>query len=195
MESAYQALRTLHIVGVVFMSAPLYSLIISNERALLGASMVYSVDRYMENLIKRSAVRCYVFQFTVLATGIGLVLLAGHGLAPILENGVLGAKTAILLLLIGLLSIVHFRIQPGIERELGKVKGDPIPEDSAKIIRKFRMGRKRLAAACLFLVLATIVLGLQIHTRYAPWLTAALLALAAAFSWRVYKSPIKFGWI
>lgn len=194
MEATYQILKTLHVVGVVFMSAPLYSLIISNERALLGASMVYSVDRYMENLIKRSAIRCYVFQITVFATGMGL-LLSRDGLAPIFTNFVLGAKTVILLTLIGLLSFVHFRIQPGIERELGKVRGDPIPEDSAKIIRRLRMRRKRMAAICLFLVLWTIILGLEIYTRYEPWLNAFLLALVAAFSWRVYKSPIKFGWI
>lgn len=182
-------------MGVVFMSAPLYSLIISNERAMLSASMIYSVDRYMENLIKRSAMRCYVFQITVLLTGIALVLLSGHGLALIFTNWILGAKTIILLLLIALLSYVHLCIQPGIERELDKVKGDPIPDDSAKTIRALRVRRKRLAATCLFLVLGAIVLGLQIYSRYALWLTALLLALTAAFSWRVYKSPIKFGWI
>ena len=54
---ATDILKFVHILGVVFMSAPLYSLILVNERALLGPSMVYGVDRYMENLIKKTP-RC-----------------------------------------------------------------------------------------------------------------------------------------
>lgn len=195
MEIGLSLLRVFHILGVVFMSAPLYALIIVNERALLGPKMIYSVDRYVENMIRRNAVRCYVFQITVLATGIGLVILSGQGLVPLFTNWVLAAKTVLILLLMALLSYVHFSIQPRIEKQLARVQGDPVPEEVANVIRPLRVRRKRLAASCLFFVLTTIILGLQIYSRYPAWLTIALIGLAAVFSYRVYKSPIRFGWI
>lgn len=195
MEIGLPLLKLFHILGVVFMSAPLYSLIIVNERALMGGKMIYSVDRYMENMIRRNALRCYVFQITVLATGIGLVLLLGQGLAPILSNWVLAIKTILILLLMVLLSYVHFGIQPRIEKQLAGLQGDPIPDEVANVIRPLRIRRKRLAASCLFFVLTAIILGLQVYSRYPTWLTLVLIGLAAAFSYRVYKSPIRFGWV
>jgi len=66
MEIMYQVFKILHVVGFLFMSAPLFSLIVVNERARLGGGMIYQVDRYMENIIKGQAKRCYVFQTTVL---------------------------------------------------------------------------------------------------------------------------------
>ena len=50
-------LKFSHILTVVFMAAPLYSLVIVNERALYSQQMVYQVDRYMETLIGKNAVR------------------------------------------------------------------------------------------------------------------------------------------
>ncbi len=62
--SIYEAVKFLHILAVVFMSAPLYNLIVVNERLRFGKAP-YAVDRYFENLIKSNSVRCYAFQATV----------------------------------------------------------------------------------------------------------------------------------
>ena len=183
-----------HILSVVFMSAPLYNLIIVNERAQFGP-MSYKIDRYLENLIKGSSIRCYVYQLTALVTGLLLVYLSGLGLASIVTNWVLAAKTGLLLLLMGLLSYVHFGIQPQIEKLLAPVSEDPIPGEIVAAIKPLRIQRKRLAAGCLFLVVTIIILGLQVFTRFNPILTLALMVLAALFSWRVYRKPIRYGWV
>ena len=108
---------------------------------------------------------------------------------------VLAAKTILLLGLMGLLSYVHFGIQPGIEKLLGQVESDPVPEEIASGIRPLRVRRKRLAGICLFLVVTTVILGLQVFDTFHPFLTGGLIVLAALFAWRVYKSPVRFGWI
>ena len=187
-------LKFAHILGVVFMSVPLYNLIVVNERALFGSEMVYSMDRYMENLIRKSAVRCYVFQATVLVTGLLLVQLE-MGLSSLFTEWVLAAKTILLLMLMGLLSYVHFGIQPGIEKLLGQVQSDPVPEEIASGIRPLRVRRKRLAGICLFLVVTTVILGLQVFDTFHPVLTGGLIVLAALFALRVYRSSVPFGWI
>lgn len=183
-----------HILGVVFMSVPLYNLVLVNERALLGPGMVYAVDRYMENLIRKSALRCYVFQTSVLVSGLLLTHLE-LGLSSLFTEWVLTAKTFLLLALMGLLSYIHFSVQPRIEQLLGQVQGDPVPQEIAAALRPLRVRRKRLAGVCLFLVVTAVILGLQVFEAFNPWLTAGLTALAALFAWRVYKTPIRFGWI
>jgi hypothetical protein len=45
-DTVYAALRTLHVLAFVFMSIPLFNLIVVNERAQLGSAFNYSVDRY-----------------------------------------------------------------------------------------------------------------------------------------------------
>ncbi len=194
MESVSAILKVIHIVAVVFMSAPLYALVIVNERALLGPKLIYAVDRYMETMIRKNAVRCYIFQLTAFASGIALILLSGQGIAALHSNWVLGAKMALLLSLMILLSVVHFGIQPRIERHLSTVQGDPVPEEVAAAIRPWRLRRKRLAATCLFLVLVTVILGLQAYSHYPVPVTTGLILLAALFAWRVFKTPIRFGW-
>ena len=193
--AVWQDLLTfVHILGVVFMSVPLYNLVLVNERALLGPGMVYAVDRYMENLIRKSALRCYVFQATVLVTGLLLTHLE-LGLSSLFTEWVLTAKTFLLLALMGLLSYIHFSVQPRIEQLLGQVQGDPVPQEIAAALRPLRVRRKQLAGVCLFLVVTAVILGLQVFEAFNPWLTAGLTALAALFAWRVYKTPIRFGWI
>ena len=135
MNALENLLKFIHILGVVFMSVPLYNLIVVNERALFGAGMVYPVDRYMENLIRKSAMRCYVFQATVLVSGVVLVHLE-MGLSSFLTEWVLAGKTLLLVALMGLLSYVHFGVQPGIERLLGQVQGDPVPEEILDTVRR-----------------------------------------------------------
>jgi len=39
MEVFYNVLKFIHVIGFVFMSTPLFNLIVVNERALLGSSL------------------------------------------------------------------------------------------------------------------------------------------------------------
>jgi hypothetical protein len=89
--NAYDAVRFLHILSVVFMAAPLYNLIVVNERLSFGKAP-YAVDRYFENLIKSNAGRCFAFQATVFVTGILLIVLPGASLTSLFTNGILLAK-------------------------------------------------------------------------------------------------------
>ncbi len=194
METFGQVLKFLHILTVIFMSAPLYALIIVNERALMGSAMSYKMDRFMENIIRRNATRCYVLQTTALVTGISLVLAYGWGWGMIFQNKTLLLKTVLLLLLMALLSVVHFSIQPKIEALLSQVSGDPVPDDIAAQIRPLRLKRKKMAAFCLFIVINIVLLGLQVSTHFPAALNAALFMFAALFSFRVFKSTMAYGW-
>lgn len=192
--SAYDAAKFLHILTVVFMAAPLYNLIVVNERLRFGQAP-YAVDRYFENLIKTNAVRCFVFQATAFVTGILLILLPGQPLTVLFTNQILLAKFSLLLVLTILLSYVHFGIQRRIEALLAQVQGEHIPPAIAEQLRPWRARRKKLAGFCLFFVITLVLLGLQVYTRFGLGLTGLLLLLAALFSWRVYKTNIPYGWI
>jgi len=194
LDSIHELVRLAHIIAVVLMSAPLYNLIVVGERVRFGKAPL-AVDRYFENIIRGNSTRCYVFQLTAMATGIVLVLTEGLPFTYIFTNWVLFTKAALLLTLMGLLSVVHFRIQPSIDRLISRIEGDSIPPDVAKNLLPLRTFRKRLAATCLLLVLTIIVLAVQIETPFPAYLTVLLLALAAAFSWRVYKVAVPYGWI
>ena len=191
---AYNAVRFLHILAVVFMSAPLYNLIVVNERIRLGKAS-FEVDRYFENIIKGAAVRCYVYQLTALVTGLLLLPLAGVSFTALFENGILLAKLLLLLALTVLLSVVHLRIQPAIETLLSRVNENEIPAEIIKQVAPLRLNRKRLAAICLFIVITIVLLGLQVFERFGLPLTALFIVLAALFSWRVYRTPVRFGWM
>lgn len=195
-ESVYPALKFLHVIAFVFMSIPLFNLIVVNERLQLGSSFNYYADRYMENIISRGATRCFTFQGTVLLTGV-LMLIAGPlGIAALWTNWVLLAKTVVLFALMGLLSYVHLGLQPKIEALLAEVDPEATaPSDLPARLKPYRVRRKRLATLCLFLVIVTIVLGLQVYGGFDPVLTVVLVALAALFAWRANKTLLRFGWI
>ena len=192
--NAYQAVKFLHILTVVFMAAPLYNLIVANERLRFGKAP-YAVDRYFENLIKTNAIRCFVFQITAFVTGILLIVLGGQPLSVLFTNQILLAKFLLLLVLSVLLSYVHLGVQPRIEALLSQVQGNEIPPDILQKIVPWRVRRKKLAGFCLFFVITLILLGLQVFVQFTLTTSALLLALAALFSWRVYKSPIPYGWV
>ena len=192
--NAYQTVKFLHILTVVFMAAPLYNLIVVNERLRFGKAP-YAVDRYFENLIKTNAIRCFVFQITAFVTGILLIVLGGQPLSTLFTNGVLLAKFILLLILSVLLSYVHLGVQPRIEALLSQVQGNEIPPEILQKIVPWRVRRKKLAGFCLFFVITLVLLGLQVFVQFNLLTTALLLALAALFSWRVYKSPIPYGWV
>jgi hypothetical protein len=160
----------------------------------MGPSLNYETDRYFENIIKRGAIRCFVFQWTVFISGV-IILTLGPGLTAIWTNWVLTVKTLILLLLMSLLSYVHFSVQPKIEKLLVSLSpGQPAPEDLSVKLVPFRVQRKKLATICLFLVITAIIFGVQTYNRFHPFVSIALIFLAAGFSHRANKSLIRFGW-
>ena len=71
-------LLLLHLLSTMFMAAPFYMLIIVNERGRFGAPLGYYTDRYMENMIRNNAVRCFIFQATMAASGLGLLYISGR---------------------------------------------------------------------------------------------------------------------
>jgi hypothetical protein len=196
MESAYDVLRFLHVIGFVFMSVPLFNLIVVNERAQLGSSFNHHADRFMENIIRRGATRCFTFQATVLVTGVLLLIVGPLGIGALWGNWVLLVKTLLLFTLMGLLSYVHLGLQPKIEALLADVGPEtPAPEGLAARLKPYRVRRKRLATLCLFVVIVTIVLGMQVYRSFSPGLTVALIVLAGLFASRANRTLVRFGWI
>ena len=196
MESFYEIILFLHVMSFVFMSIPLFNLIVVNERALLGTKFNYYADRYMENIIGHGASRCYVFQTSALITGILLLIFSDLGIEELWSNWVIIAKVILLFALMLMLSFVHFRLQPKIEEQMSTLKPDSeIPEGFAARLKPFRVLRKRMATVCLFLVITIIILGMQVYTTYDPSLTVILIALAGLFSIHVSKSLIRLGWV
>ncbi len=196
MDTVSSILRFLHVLAFVFMAIPLFNLIVVNERALLGVPFEYRADRYMENIIRHGATRCFVFQGTVLVTGVLMLLTGSLGIAALWGNPVLLAKLVVLLTLMGLLSYVHLHLQPRIEAILGTVGPDaPPPPDIVARLKPFRVRRKRLATVCLFLVITAIVLGLQVNRPFGAGLTVVLEAFAALFAWRASRTLLRLGWV
>ncbi len=196
MDNLYQVLELWHIISFVFMSIPLFNLIVVNERALMGSSFNFGTDNYMENIIRHGATRCYIFQLSVLISGI-LLLVFGHwGIQAMWTNYILLAKTILLLTLMGLLSYVHFSLQPKIDSYFKDITPDTkVPDNFLASVKPFRVLRKRLATVCLFLVLTTIILGMQVYGPFSLTLNTILIGLAGLFAWRVNKTLILFGWM
>ena len=188
--------RLIHFAAFMFMAAPLFMLIIVNERAVFGRALDPKLDRYMENIITRNHVRCFVFQGTVLASGVGLLILRGYGVESLFLNWALGVKVLILLALVGLLAYISTVIQPRINSLLGQVEKEPARAgELAPQIWGLRRRRKRLSSHCLFLVLTALILGLRLIFPYSVVLTLVFIALAGVFAWRVYSSLLPYGWI
>lgn len=196
MEVFYDALIFLHVMGFVFMSTPLFNLIVVNERALLGKTFNYYADRYQENIIRHGAIRCYVFQWTVLISGVLLILFGPLGIEALWTSWIVLVKTVILFMMMGLLSYVHFSLQPKIESFMSQIgPEDEVPDGFAAQMKPYRARRKRLATFCMFLVVTAIILGLQIYGIFNPILTIFLIGLGALFSMRAYRTLMRFGWI
>jgi len=181
----------LHLVAMLFMAAPLYMLIIVNERARFSVPPGYNTDRYMENIIKGQPIRCYAYLAVILVTGVLLTWARGW----IWTDWALISKLIVFTLLTSLLSYVHFKIQPQIENVLsGCNPGEELPAEKRPVLLTWRRRRKRLASLCLFLVLTALIMGVRVTWGYAPWLVAVFMVAAAIFAWRVYRTPIRFGW-
>jgi len=171
-----------HVITVVFMSVPLYNLVVVNERARMGKDAGVRVDRYFENIIRGGARRCFAFQLTALLSGIALVLVDGIGIAGIFSDVVLLLKTIFLFLLMGLLSYIHFAVQPGIDALLQSVTSESIPADVAGQMAPLRLRRKRLAAVCLFLLITEVALGIQVFSHWTLPAIVVVEILAGVFA-------------
>jgi len=196
MEILYDILIFFHVIGFVFMSIPLFNLIVVNERASLGISFNYYADRYMENIIKNGAYRCYIFQSTVLLTGVLLLIFGPLGIEALWMDWIILIKTILLLSLMGMLSYVHFKLQPKIESFLSDLgPNSEVPDNLVSQMKPYRVRRKKMATFCLFLVITTIILGLQVYDTFNPFLTIILIVFGGLFSLKVNKTLIRFGWI
>lgn len=196
MDTLFHLVRFFHVMSFVFMSVPLFNLIVVNERSLLGVPFNFYADRYMENIIRHGAYRCYVFQTTVLVTGLLLLLLGPFGIRALWTEWIILVKTILLFVLMGTLSYVHFTLQPRIESILSGVDADSeVPGDLLGRLKPYRVRRKKMATLCLFLVITGIILGLQIREPFGPLLNVVLIVLAGLFSLNVSKTLTQFGWI
>ena len=194
MADIIDILGVVHIVTAILMAWPFYALVAVNQRVRLGPPLGDRVDTYMENIIKNRTIPCFVFQATVLVTGLALVLLRGLGLEALIRLPALGLKFLLLLLVAGLLSYVHVSLQPQIDALFAKA-GSPVPADVAPRIGALRLRRKRLASVCVFVVLTDAMLGAQVWAPFPLWLTALLVIAIAVFTWRAYQSVTAYGWV
>ena len=92
MADIIDILGVVHIVTAILMAWPFYALVAVNQRVRLGPPLGDRVDTYMENIIKNRTIPCFVFQATVLVTGLALVLLRGLGLEALIRLPALGLK-------------------------------------------------------------------------------------------------------
>jgi len=194
MSEVISVVRVVHILTAILMAWPLYALVAVNQRVRLGPPLGDRTDTYIENLIKNRTIPCFVFQGTALLSGLALIALQGQGLGDLLVNPVLGLKFVLLLLIIGLLSFVHFTLQPQIDGLFDRAS-NPIEGEPAARIGLLRTRRKKIASVCMFVVLTIAMLGMQVYSTFPVWLTVILLALIALFTWRTYETQTPYGWI
>lgn len=194
MDLIITVLRVIHVLSAILMAWPFYALVIFNQRTRLGPPIGGRIDILVENIIKNRTKACFVFQGTMLVTGLAIILLRGFGLGYLLVNPVVGIKFLLLIMIASLLAYVHLRIQPEIDQLLSAAGEGLVAAEPAKRIVSLRRRRKFLASICIFSVLTMALLGLQVYAYFPVWLTLILLALIAALVWRAYSSQIPYGW-
>ena len=105
-------------------------------------------------------------------------------------------KHPLLLVIAGILSIVHFSLQPRIDALFAKRDANgKITDADATQIRALRTQRKQLSSLCMFCVLTVAMLGVQAWAAFPLWLTVVLVVAIAAFTWRAYTSVTAWGWV
>lgn len=195
MQDFWALVRFGHLLAAVFMAAPLYALLAVNERGRFGTAIAHDLDHYMEGMIRRQPLRCFAYLSVLVLTGLLLLGALGGDLGVLSINRTLAVHVLFFLLLAGLLSFVHFAVQPRIDALLGRVQpAGTAPQDVAHDLWALRRRRKKLATTCLFLVIGAVLMGLRLTTAMSVALTTALLLLAALFTWRVYRSLLRYGW-
>ena len=189
-------LLVVHLLSTMLMAAPFYMLVIVNERARAGMPLGYFTDRFMENIIRNNAVRCFIFQGTMAASGLWLTYITRASFIPLFTDPTLIVKWVALAILVSLLSYIHFSVQPRIEILMQQVKPDaPVPDGLAPKIAALRSRRKKLSGVCLFLVLTALIMGLRATFFYNYYLAIGLIIVAAIYAWRVYRKPVRLGWV
>jgi len=125
-----------------------------------------------------------------------LLVFGPLGIGALWTNWIVLVKTILLCTLISMLSYVHFKLQPKIEALLANIGPESeLPDGLSAQLKPYRVRRKRMATFCLFIVITTIILGLQVYSTFSPVLTIVLIGLAGLFAFRVNKTLIRFGWI
>ncbi|MFQ6089010.1 MAG: hypothetical protein ACE5K0_08945 [Candidatus Methanofastidiosia archaeon] len=194
MSELIDILKVIHILSAILMAWPFYALVIVNQRVRLGPPLGDRADIFMENIIKNRTIPCFVFQATVLITGLALVLLRGLPLDILVTNSRLGLKFLLLLFIATLLSYVHLSLQPQIDALFAQI-GNSTPNDVASRIGALRLRRKLIASICLFSVLTMAMLGVQVWSAFPLWLSGALVLAIAFFTWKAYQSSMPYGWL
>ena len=187
-------LRVVHIITAILMAWPFYALVAVNQRVKLGPPLGDRADTYMENIVKNRTIPCFVFQGTVLISGLVLMYLRGQNLSLLVTNLAVGLKFILLLLMAGLLTYVHISLQPRIDA-LFSESGLPIGTDRASLIGALRGQRKRMASICMFAAFTSAMLGMQVWMPFPLWLTALLVIAIGLFTWRAYSSETPYGWV
>ena len=187
-------LRVVHIITAILMAWPFYALVAVNQRIKLGPPLGDRADTYMENIVKNRAIPCFVFQGTVLISGLVLMYLRGQNLSLLVTNLAIGLKFILLFLMAGLLTYVQIRLQPRIDTLFAEA-GNPITADLASRIGALRTRRKQLASICMFAAFTSAMLGMQVWMPFPLWLTALLVIALGLFTWRAYSSETPYGWV
>ncbi len=129
-------------------------------------------------------------------TGVLLLILGPLGFEALWTSWVVLVKTLILFTMMGLLSYVHFNLQPRIDSLVSQIgPEDAIPDGFAAQLKPYRVKRKRLATFCLFLVITAIILGLQVYAAFNSILTIVLVGMGALFALKANRTPIRYGLI
>jgi hypothetical protein len=195
MEEWRSIILVIHLVSTLFMAAPLYMLIIVNERARFGLPPGYNTDRYMENIIKGQPIRCYAYLAVILITGLLLIWITGLKWTSLFSDWTLAIKAGAFILLVSFLSYIHFGLQPKIETILSTIKPDGLlSEEMRPKLIALRMRRKKFSGLCLFLVLTSLLAGARLTLGLSPLVFLLLVCLSALFAWRAYKVPLPKGW-
>lgn len=189
MSDWFSAVRIIHLVAAVFMAAPLYMLIVVNERMGFGKPIDSKMDGYMERIITRQPKRCYIYLVALFITGVAMFLILGQGLRPLVTNWMVTGKIVLALVLLGLLTYVHTVIQPQVNALVARAG----TEDVAAQLWPLRRRRKRLAAICLFLVLTIVLLGVRLVVPYSAALLVIFVVLSALLAWRAFNAPVPWG--
>ena len=195
MSTGYQIVLALHIITVVLMAAPYYNLVVVSERGRFGPAHL-DVDRFFEQIVKGILFRCYFVQWTALILGVYLVLIPPT-LTPgaMLDNWRLVVKIAAWALIMAIHNYVYFLIQPKIKTILDASGDGPLAGLELGRVAALRSQRKLGAASCLFLVMLSVIMGLQVLSTY-PWgATAGLSAAAFALAAVVHRTGGRFGWV
>ena len=194
MNDLISFMRVVHIIAAILMAWPYYALVSVNQRVKLGPPLGDRADTFIENIIKNRTIPCYVFQMTVLISGLALIFLRGQNLGLLVTNPALGLKFILLLLMGGLLSYVRASVQPRIDTLFAEAES-PITGDRASQIGALRERRKQLASVCMFLAFTSAMFGMQVWVAFPVWLSAILVVAIGLFTWRASQSETPYGWV